>query len=156
MSVTIVHLYTMLVVAKFKFEAPMNHALISPDGRYIVAVGDGAFAYFYKRIERQSKSYDSDGIFKIAPYDWQPCPRIQLEGENEQDYERKRDCGSFSTAFSASSKYCAVGTQRGIISIYDMCYVADPSIDPLLKIIKSSSPCEKLGAVRTMKFSPSP
>lgn len=64
-------------------------------------------------------------------------------------------------AFSPSSHLCAVGSQTGVISIWDMEIIRQSKdekqdLDPKVHVFRSSRPDIDAGAVRSMAFSPDP
>ncbi|OLN97631.1 Uncharacterized protein C4G3.03 [Colletotrichum chlorophyti] len=133
----------------------VNRAIISPDGRLLVAILDDPFLYIHHRVEAP---VDETGPFhgddKIE-YRWELCGKILLKSQRRDDSSDSR--GSFAACFSNSGAYLAVGTQYGTISVFDVASLTDPDVvDPLLTSFTSSRPMTGSGAVRDMAFCPGP
>lgn len=128
----------------------VNRAVISPDGELLVAILDDPFLYVHRRRpEPRTSSRHSERAYR-----WAPANRIQLESQKQSDQSTLR--GSFAACFSRSGKYLAIGTQYGIISIFDVETLdTDDNIKPLVTFT-TSRPMETNGAVRSMEFSPGP
>ena len=130
----------------------MNHATISPDGKFLLAVGDEPQAFFCGRTRLPSAQ--SDGEPAYARYEWHEIAEPKLSLAHSSD-------ACFSTAFSPSGHICAVASQTGIITIFDTSMIQD-EMDPddaVLDVLKSSRPCigrDFCGAVRAMSFAPAP
>ncbi|KAF0329149.1 WD domain containing protein [Colletotrichum asianum] len=133
----------------------VNRAIISPDGRLLVAILDDPFLYIHHRVEA---TIDENGPFRAddkAEYRWELCGKILLKSQRRDDGSDSR--GSFAACFSNTGAYLAVGTQYGTISIYDVAGLTDPDVtDPLLTSFTSSRPMAGSGAVRDMAFCPGP
>ncbi|KAK2776868.1 WD domain-containing protein [Colletotrichum kahawae] len=133
----------------------VNRAIISPDGRLLVAILDDPFLYIHHRVETTT---DENGPFRAddkAEYRWELCGKILLKSQRRDDGSDSR--GSFAACFSNTGAYLAVGTQYGTISIYDVAGLTDPDVtDPLLTSFTSSRPMAGSGAVRDMTFCPGP
>lgn len=72
---------------------------------------------------------------------------------------RTNDDGScFTIAFSPASHLCAIGSQAGLISVYDVESILQNKEDSQcrLQVFRSSRPDFDAGAVRSMAFSPDP
>jgi hypothetical protein len=140
----------------------MNHAIVSPDSQVLAAVGDENVAYFY-RITRDSTivEYRERGE-RLSGWKWNLLRRIQLPLSTDLNVNPGFDDGScFTVAFSPSSHLCAVGSQTGVISIWDMEMIRQSKdekqeSDPRLHVFRSSRPDTDAGAVRSMAFSPDP
>ncbi|OKL61921.1 hypothetical protein UA08_02605 [Talaromyces atroroseus] len=137
----------------------MNYAVISPDSSLLAAVGDENFAYFY-RITRDLTTVDyGERGERLSGWKWEKCCRIELALSADLDATSGFDDGScFTIAFSPSSRLCAIGSQSGIISIYDVETISKSSgedFDARLTLFRSSQP-DSAGAVRSMAFSPEP
>lgn len=139
----------------------MNYAVISPDSRLLAAVGDVNFAYFY-RIVRDTNSIDYGwGGERLSGWTWDLCCRIELPLSTDLNMSPNFDDGScFTIAFSPSSRLCAIGSQSGIISIYDVnvlleCVSGPQGCDARVALFRSSRN-DSAGAVRSMAFSPEP
>ena len=130
----------------------MNHASISPDGQLLVSVGDEGRAFFHRRIPVQkSKS-------NYQAYDWQEIESVRLSGPVTND-------SCFTTAFSPSGHVCAVATQSGTITLFDIGRIRKDMEDDeaVIDILKGSRLCFSSsnltfapGAPRSMAFSPEP
>jgi WD40 repeat protein len=136
----------------------MNHATISPDSQLLVAVGDTPTAYFFERTrsDKPSSVKTSDGRTQLNPPEWQLLEHIALH---------RPTCGPgadgyFSTAWSPQGRLCAVGSECGYITVFDMELMREVEYgeDAVVKLISSTRPdnATGAGAVRTMHFSPSP
>lgn len=137
---------------------PMNHATISPDGKLLVAVGDQNVAYFFERVKisQPSSSKTSEGRPQMmAPPDWVPSHEVHLYVPPNSTIE-----GYFTTAWSPSCRFCAVGSECGYITIFDtnLLVQCENGEDAIVQIISSTRPENTIGpgAVRTMLFSPAP
>lgn len=137
----------------------MNHATISPDGKFLVAVGDQQTGFFFEKYlpgpDRPSSWKEpSDRIHSVPP-DWRLFEEVALYVPSNQCAE-----GYFTTAWSPSGRLCAVGSECGYITVFDMDHlkVVEYGEDAILGVISSTRPdvCTGAGAVRTMHFSPAP
>lgn len=145
-TVAIVDLETRDVLERLKLNDCVNRAVISPDGRLLVAIGDDPYMYIY---QRKHQGLTGKGLFG-----WVKCQQIHLRGQRSTDNTEMR--GSFATAFSPTGRYLAVGTQYGIISVFETKNLILPEIDPLVVSFTTSRPNQRRGAVRAMEFSPEP
>lgn len=123
----------------------MNYAIISPDSKILTAVGDENHVYFYEVIRD-----------RVA--EWKAMLLCCRELQTRTDYD---DGSCFTVAFSPSSHLCAVGSQSGIITIFDVSMIRESKDDgldrdPALCLFLSSRTCPEGGAVRCMSFSPDP
>lgn len=139
----------------------MNYAVISPNSNLLAAVGDVNFAYFY-RIVRDTNSIDYGwGGERLSGWSWDLCCRIELPLSTGLNMSPNFDDGScFTIAFSPSSRLCAIGSQSGIISVYDVnvlleCVSGAEGCDARIALFRSSR-TDSAGAVRSMAFSPEP
>ncbi|KAH0556573.1 hypothetical protein GP486_005571 [Trichoglossum hirsutum] len=139
-TVRIFSLSQLTVIATLELEVAVNHATISPDGQHLVAVGDSQDVYFYKLTESSSRSLDPN-------HRWEGCFNPPLRAGTD---------ALFSTAFSPSSQLCAVASQDGTVTIFDMRYIDSPKHNPIIRTIPSSRPGTNAGAVRSISFSPDP
>lgn len=130
----------------------VNRALISPDGRLLIAILDDPYLYVHQRVKKPaesgSRSRESTG------YQWEQTQRILLKSQRKDDKTDSR--GSFAACFSESGAYLAVGTQHGTISIFNAALLSKPDADPLITSFQSSRPHSGPGAVRDMAFCPGP
>lgn len=150
-TVTIVDVRDLTTIQSFSLGDCVNRAVISPDGRVLIAIGDDPFMYIYTRKQKENK-----GPFaKPKPeFEWSLCTTYQLEGQRLSDKEDMR--GSFATAFNGSGRMLAVGTQYGVISVFDVSLLTNPDADPLVTSFKTSRPGTRNGAVRAMEFAKDP
>jgi hypothetical protein len=160
-----------LEVAVLDLPFAMNHATISPDGQMLVAVGDSSTAFFYERIKtkRPSSIKTPEGRAQMLPPEWQLLEQVSLHHLSDAFAD-----GYFSTAWSPYGRLCAVGSECGYISIFDVELLrrVEYAEDALVELIPSTRPDTEAsaasvrtmpgverptpGAIRTMHFSPSP
>ncbi|QSS50473.1 WD repeat domain-containing protein [Histoplasma capsulatum var. duboisii H88] len=136
----------------------MNYAIISPDSNLLAAVGDANHIYFY-RIEQSPENRvpvrNSDKM--LMGWNWPLIRSVELDTDPEYD-----DCCCFTIAFSPSSHLCAVGSQAGIITVFDVKSIltTDPEDvggrEHIVCVFQSSRSYFEGGAVRSMSFSPRP
>ena len=131
----------------------VNRAVLSPDGRLLVAVSDDPYLYIHERVEKEVDLHGALRPRGPTEYEWRPCNRIQLKSQREDDESDSR--GSFAACFSNTGKYLAVGTQYGVISIFDTGAFTEFE-DGLVTCFTSSNPESEAGAVREMAFCPGP
>ncbi|KAK0641533.1 hypothetical protein B0T16DRAFT_420004 [Cercophora newfieldiana] len=128
----------------------VNRAIISPDGRLLIAITDDPYLYLHERVEKQARA---TGPFRsAAKYEWVPRGKIHLRNQRPEDPTTVR--GSFAACFSGTGKYLAVGTQSATISIFNVAALTVPGVDPLLTTFSASRPSLEYGAVRDMAFAP--
>ncbi|KAI8723446.1 DUF2415 domain-containing protein [Fusarium sp. LHS14.1] len=128
----------------------VNRALISPDGRLLIAILDDPYLYVHQRVRKPSESR----LRQSTGYQWEQTQRILLKSQRKDDKTDSR--GSFAACFSESGAYLAVGTQHGTISIFNAALLSNPNADPLITSFQSSRPHSGPGAVRDMSFCPGP
>lgn len=131
----------------------VNRAIISPDGRILVAILDDPYLYVHERVETEGgaatpPSSDDSG------YRWEQRQRFLLKSQRKDDRSDSR--GSFAACFSPSGAYLAIGTQHGTISIFDTTLLLESCAEPLITTFKSSRPESGPGAIRDMAFCPGP
>lgn len=131
----------------------VNRALISPDGRFLIAILDDPYLYIHERVNKVIES-PSTRPSESADYQWEQTQRILLKSQNKGDRTDSR--GSFAACFSNTGSYLAVGTQHGTISIFNAARLSNPDADPLITTFQSSRPHSGPGAVRDMAFCPGP
>ncbi|RFU72493.1 wd domain containing [Trichoderma arundinaceum] len=119
----------------------VNRAIISPDGRLMIAILDDPYLYVHQRVG-------------ASPGRWELRQRILLKSQKKDDKTDSR--GSFAASFSTSGTYLAVGTQHGTISIFNATQLTDETVDPLITTFQSSRPNSGPGAIRDMAFCPGP
>ncbi|ORY10321.1 hypothetical protein BCR34DRAFT_485819 [Clohesyomyces aquaticus] len=146
-----------LEVSVLDLPFPMNHATISPDGQLLVAVGDQNLGFFFKQVKTQKPRTmkTPEGRTKVLPPDWVMFKEVRLYIPSGSSIE-----GYFTTAWSPSGRLCAVGSECGHITVFDveLLHVCDYEEDAVVRLISSSRPELVVGpgAVRTMLFSPAP
>ncbi|KAL1967022.1 hypothetical protein VTN77DRAFT_3546 [Rasamsonia byssochlamydoides] len=137
--------------------AAMNYAIISPDSTVLAAVGDENFVYFYRITRDESAAVEhGDRGARLTGWKWKLLRCLELQLSTGFD-----DGSCFTVAFSPSSHLCAVGSQSGIITIFDVETIRRSrnqrqNQDPKLCMFRSSRPDSDAGAVRSMAFSPDP
>lgn len=146
-SVSVVGLAYQEVLDEIRYPDCVNRAVISPDGLMLAAVSDDPYLYVHERYEKPGA-----GDFGCSAYVWKLCNKIHLSGQSKTDTSDNR--GSFAVCFSSSGQYLAVGTQYGVISVFNATTLANPGVDSLLTSFASSRPGVPLGAVRAMEFAP--
>jgi hypothetical protein len=129
----------------------VNRAIISPDGRFLIAILDDPYLYVHERVP---KSVESSRTRERQDYRWELKQRLLLKSQRKDDKTDRR--GSFAACFSSSGEYLAVGTQHGTISIFQTALLNDPDADALVTTFTSSQPESLSGAVRDMAFCPGP
>ncbi|KAL1847280.1 hypothetical protein Plec18170_008627 [Paecilomyces lecythidis] len=154
-TVTIYSLTRSKTLEVIHHPACMNFAIISPDSKVLAAVGDENRAYFYE-ISRDMENpvIFSDNV--LTEWNWTLLRCLELEISTRFD-----DGCCFTVAFSPSSHLCAVGSQSGIISVFDVRAIRaskdeKQDVDPTLCLFRSSRSYFDGGAVRCMAFSPAP
>ncbi|KAF2789031.1 hypothetical protein K505DRAFT_410559 [Melanomma pulvis-pyrius CBS 109.77] len=146
-----------LEVAVLDLPFPMNHATISPDGQLLVAVGDQHSGFFFKRVRmpKPSTMKTPEGRAQSLPLEWALYKEVRLYVPPGSIIE-----GYFTTAWSSSGRQCAVGSECGYITVFDveLLKICEYGEDAIVEIISSSRPNTTIGpgAVRTMQFSPAP
>ncbi|KAF2636786.1 hypothetical protein P280DRAFT_140742 [Massarina eburnea CBS 473.64] len=157
-SVRIFSLSTHEQVTELWLPFPMNHATISPDGELLVAVGDQHIGYFFKRTRSKSGSPKKTTEEQVDPPDWTLIHEVCLFVPSESSLE-----GYFTTAWSPSGRLCAVGSESGYITVFDIDLLmhCEEGEEAIIHVISSTRPdlhgsVAGPGAVRTMQFSPAP
>jgi WD40 repeat protein len=141
-------------------EFPVNHATISPDGKYLVAVGDYQRAYFFEKVPLgPSQSKISTSKYASSHIQWLALRLVDLHVPKPTQI-----IGYFATAWSATSSYCAVASESGYITVFSMEAILKDDRDPIpipakelaLFVSPSSRPDidNGPGAIRAMLFSP--
>lgn len=153
-TVALVSLHNQEALDELPYPDCVNRAVISPDGRLLIAISDDPYLYVHERCEKRDTPTVSFPHVDRHAFEWRACNRLHLKSQKKGDRSDNR--GSFAACFSSTGAYLAVGTQYGTISIFDTKTLADPGADPLLTSFPSSRPNVELGAVRDMAFSPGP
>ncbi|KAL4979814.1 hypothetical protein BDW66DRAFT_126123 [Aspergillus desertorum] len=155
-SVTIYSLTRSKVLKKLSHPACMNYAIISPDSSILAAVGDEANAYFYGLSRDFSTVVSTETGENLCGWALDLLLCIEMEiGARIED----RCC--FTIAFSQSNRLCAIGSQSGVITIFDVRSIQERALgpseeSPIVCYFNSSRPCCSGGAVRCLSFSPEP
>ena len=140
------------------FDIPMNHASLSPDGRWLVIVGDHDYIHFYRRVLYLDPEHDEaprDEKEEIAV--WNSFTKVkalaipnglQLGGMS----------AFFTTAWNDSSTLCATGSEAGFVIVLDVARVeeADTYDDCLFAMGRSSRAGNLAGCIRSVRFTPDP
>jgi hypothetical protein len=158
-TVKIYSLAQQKVIAELLHPYYMNYALISPDSNVLAAVGDGSRAFFYRRkpSKRPSGPHSSttSASDHFPKYEWQlfAIPKLPVG-------DRMNDDHSFAITFSQSGHLCAISSQGGMISVFDMEVLnslsdEEESERAFVCTFKSSRSAI-WGCVRSMEFSPEP
>jgi hypothetical protein len=151
-TVRIFHLAENRVVTTLHVDVSTNHASISPDGQHLVVVGDSPEVYFYHPAAAGPCNIGSPpiSIGEAGCGSWILSSHPPLSAGTDTD-------ALMSTSFSSSSLHCAVGSQAGIITVFDTRYLScEGGSTPLVKVITSSRPYTEAGAVRSVQFAPAP
>lgn len=149
-----VNLQDMESVDELSYPDCVNRAVISPDGRLLIAISDDPYLYIHERIEKRAGSSSLFRNRDKPEYEWKGAGRIHLKSQRTDDDSDNR--GSFAACFSNTGRYLAVGTQYGLISIFNTSAFLEPGTDPLVTSFTSSRPNSVPGAVRDMAFCPGP
>jgi hypothetical protein len=146
-----------LEIAVLDLPFPMNHATISPDGQLMVAVGDKNTAFFFERASQPTspeKGFDMKATTPTS--EWIPLVESPLFVPDGSLIE-----GYFATAWSPSGRLCAVGSECGYITVFDIDMLKTCEYEgeeAIVQVVSSTRPDGNIGpgAVRTMQFSPAP
>ncbi|KAK3390453.1 hypothetical protein B0H63DRAFT_115283 [Podospora didyma] len=153
-KVTVVSLPEQEALDTLSFPDCVNRAVISPNGQLLVTIGDDPYLYIHERTAKAPGHPNPFRNSRRPSYEWTSCGKIQLKGQSKEDRSEHR--GSFAACFSSTGRYLAVGTQYGIISIFDAAALTVPELDPLITSFSSSRSSADMGAVRDMTFAPGP
>ncbi|KKA27565.1 hypothetical protein TD95_001457 [Thielaviopsis punctulata] len=136
-------------ICHLKYPDFVNRAVISPDGQLLAAVLDDPYLYIHRRVENDEwKPQDRPNL----RYTWELQDTLLLKGQFSGDKTDQR--GSFALSFSPTGQYLAVGTQHGVVSVYNVDKLCVPGEDALIKTFNSSRPGNTCGAIRDMAFCP--
>ncbi|KAK0722308.1 hypothetical protein B0T26DRAFT_770655 [Lasiosphaeria miniovina] len=152
-TVVVIRLSDQEILDKLSYPDCVNRAVLSPDGRILIAVSDDPFLYTHERTEKTGSSNSFRGVGR-STHEWTSCGMIHLKGQRIDDRTDNR--GSFAACFSSSGKFLAVGTQYGTISVFSVVALTIRDLDPLITSFTSTRPKVDLGAVRDMAFAPGP
>jgi hypothetical protein len=147
------------VVAELLHPFPMNYALVSPDSNILAAVGDGSRAFFYRRKSSKkpsgAHSSTNSASERFPRNEWQlfAIPKLPVG-------DRMNDDHSFAISFSQSGHFCAISSQGGMISVFDVDVLntlsEEEESDRAFLCTFKSSRSAIWGCVRSMEFSPEP
>lgn len=153
--VTVVGLESQDAMDEISYPDFVNRALISPDGQLLVAICDDPYLYVHKRAPKQTTGGLGPFVRKdLTGFEWTLCAKLHLKSQRKEDTTDQR--GSFAACFSNTGRYLAVGTQYGVISVFETAAFGEPGLNPLITTFTSSRPNEDVGAVRDMAFCPGP
>ncbi|PWY73716.1 hypothetical protein BO70DRAFT_364630 [Aspergillus heteromorphus CBS 117.55] len=155
-TVTIFSLARSKVLKVLHHPSCMNYAIMSPDSTVLAAVGDETRAYFYdvsRNLDQVALTENGD---RLCGWNWCLLRCIEMDIGTRFD-----DGCCFTVAFSQFSRLCAIGSQSGVITVFDLITIRDIIREPLGKNtimcrFNSSRPCCNGGAVRCMAFAPEP
>lgn len=143
------------VLTVLEHGVPVNYASLSPDSRMLVTVGDANHVYFHRRINKATTTSRKSDTASPLDYEWTliGTPAVPV-------YDSISDDFSFSIAFSPCGRLCAVSSQGGTISVFDMTAMDDlhdtNSLENAIICAFKSSRQPLFGCVRSMAFSPDP
>lgn len=155
-TVTIYSLTRAKVLKVLPHKACMNYAIISPDSKLLAAVGDEPRAYFYEITRDFESTVLTEHGEKLTGWDWNLIRCVEM------DIGTRFDEGCcFTIAFSPTSRLCAIGSQSGIITIFNVATIYNVPSEPndkntVICHFRSSRSYYHGGAVRCMSFSPEP
>ncbi|KAI9924984.1 hypothetical protein MW887_006391 [Aspergillus wentii] len=154
-TVTIYSLTQAKVLKVLHHQACMNYAIVSPDSSFLTAVGDENRAYFYHMTRDPDLTTVTENGEKLGDWDW------SLHRCIEMDISTRSDEACFTVAFSPSSHLCAIGSQSGVIIVFDVDIIRRTLDGPydkkaIICHFHSSRSYIEGGAVRCMLFSPDP
>ncbi|KAB8222243.1 WD40-repeat-containing domain protein [Aspergillus novoparasiticus] len=155
-SVTVYSLTRSKVLKVLNHPACMNYAVVSPDSTILAAVGDETRAYFYDVTRDFNTTVLTESGEKLTGWNWDPLRSIEMDIGTRID-----DGCCFTIAFSQFSRLCAIGSQSGVITIFDVKKLRDITHEPnekssIICQFNSSRLCCNGGAVRCMAFAPEP
>ncbi|KAF2271495.1 uncharacterized protein EI97DRAFT_453649 [Westerdykella ornata] len=134
---------------------PMNHGTISPDGQLLVAVGDRSIAFFFQKSKPPKSGSTRCHVSGDIEPQWSLLQEVRLYVPPASLNE-----GYFTTAWSPSGRLCAVGSECGYISVFDveLLKICEFPEDSVVQKLSSTRPDvhNGPGSVRTMQFSPAP
>ncbi|KAF9886666.1 hypothetical protein FE257_011180 [Aspergillus nanangensis] len=161
-TVTIYSLTRSKVLKVLHHSECMNYAIISPDSNILAAVGDETRAYFYDITRDFDTTVLTEGGQKLTGWNWDLLRGIEMDIGTRFGIGTRFDDGCcFTVAFSQFSRLCAIGSQSGVITVFDVKTIRDIFHEPngknaIICHFNSSRPCCNGGAVRSMAFAPEP
>ncbi|PYH89652.1 WD domain-containing protein [Aspergillus ellipticus CBS 707.79] len=155
-TVTIFSLARSKVLKVLLHPSCMNYAIMSPDSTVLTAVGDETRAYFYDVTRNLDQVALTENGDRLCGWNWDLLRCIEMDIGTRFD-----DGCCFTIAFSQFSRLCAIGSQSGVITIFDLMTIRDIIREPhgkntIICRFDSSRPCCNGGAVRCMTFAPEP
>ncbi|KAE8351061.1 WD40-repeat-containing domain protein [Aspergillus coremiiformis] len=155
-TVTVYSLTRSKVLKVLNHSACMNYAIVSPDSSILAAVGDETRAYFYDITRDFDTTVLTESGEKLTGWNWDPLRSIDMDIGTRID-----DSCCFTIAFSQFSRLCAIGSQSGVITVFDVKTLRDVVHEPKEKSsivchFNSSRLSCNGGAVRCMAFAPEP
>ncbi|PLN81373.1 WD40-repeat-containing domain protein [Aspergillus taichungensis] len=135
----------------------MNYAIMSPDSNMLVAVGDEPRAYFYDVTRDFGTTVRTDNGQKLTGWKFDLLRSVEMDTGGT----RFDDGCCFTIAFSQFSRHCAIGSQSGVITVFDVKTLRDVVGEPegrnsVICNFNSSRLYCNGGAVRCMAFAPEP
>ncbi|PLB48087.1 hypothetical protein P170DRAFT_437799 [Aspergillus steynii IBT 23096] len=152
-TVTIYSLTRSKVVKVLHHQACMNYAIMSPDSSILAAVGDETRAYFYDVTRDLDSTTFMENGEKFFGWNWDLLSCVEMDIGTRFD-----DGCCFSIAFSQFSRLCAIGSQSGVITVFDVKTLrSEPNAkSSVICHFNSSRLSCNGGAVRCMTFAPEP
>ncbi|KXN86090.1 hypothetical protein AN958_10566 [Leucoagaricus sp. SymC.cos] len=95
-------------IGTLRFDVPINHSSISPDGRTLLSVGDSSKIYFHHMRGGDPVTFEHIHNLILPPPDSSPM------------LNPSSLAASFSTAFSADGMKFAVASQEGVLAVWDI------------------------------------
>lgn len=131
----------------------MNFAIMSPDSSILAAVGDETRAYFYDVSRDTEATILTESGEKLCGWNWDLLSCVEMDIGTRFD-----DGCCFSIAFSQFSRLCAIGSQSGVITVFDIQTLRRESNarNSVICHFNSSRLSCNGGAVRCMTFAPEP
>lgn len=144
------------VLEILEHQSCMNYAIMSPDSCLLAAVGDESRAYFYQVSRDLDTTVLTEDGQKLTGWDWNLIRHVDMDISTRFD-----DGCCFTVAFSPSSRLCAIGSQSGVITIFNVHLIRESphglhDKSSIICHFHSSRPDTNGGAVRCMMFSPMP
>ncbi|KAH8432163.1 uncharacterized protein LDX57_009805 [Aspergillus melleus] len=152
-TVTIYSLTRSKVIKILHHQACMNYAIMSPDSSILAAVGDETRAYFYDVSRDPNSTALTESGERFSGWNWDLLSCVEMDIGTRFD-----DGCCFSIAFSQFSRLCAIGSQSGVITVFDVKTLrCEPNAkSSVICHFDSSRPSCNGGAVRCMTFAPEP
>ncbi|PPQ84779.1 hypothetical protein CVT24_002747, partial [Panaeolus cyanescens] len=126
-------------VGRVAFDVPINHSSISPDGRTLISVGDSNKIYFH---HMSGSSY-----ITFTPIMTLTIPAPITPPSSLVTYTTSPAfAASFSTAFSRDGTKFAVGSQEGVVAVWDVRCTTKPLKTFQSERTRSSSSGSSAGA----------